>query len=407
MNRCFLVAGLSVGLLTAPLAADHHETALDLDTVIAEHIAAKGGLDAWNEIHSLKLTGEFTAFSKASPFTMIKTRDRNYYLDHVWGDQSVVVGFDGRTAWWDHRFFGKGARLIEGADRAVLERDLDFATPFFDLEAAGHQATLLGPQTFEGQDVVAIQLERADGSKETWYLDASSYLEAARESPGSDFGQPMPQRTFFDDFREVSGVMIPHSVESQWYTRHRVFAIDSIQANVELDDDLFAMPPPFGMERLQSLAGSWAVSIESRQSPAAPFTERRGASAITSHFRGGMLEERWTEPDKTEAIRTLSFDQFRDRYVATLIASDTNSMDILAGTWNEDGALVLDDLVTETPTLMFGLTIYERMRLFDIEADSFKIERESSIDGGDSWAVMQKLTYTRGGDEAPPEEANP
>ena len=55
---------------------------------------------------------------------------------------------------------------------------------------------------------------------------------------------------------------------------------------------------------------------------------------------------------------------------------------------------------------MFGQTIYERMRLYDIEADSFKIERENSVDGGETWAVMQKLAYTRKSDSTQSEEAD-
>ncbi|MCP4204630.1 MAG: DUF1579 domain-containing protein [bacterium] len=398
---------LTLTLAAVPAGAEHHEAAGDVNEIVARHIEAKGGRDAWNAIDSFKLTGEFTAFSKVHPFTVHKTRDRRYHIDHVWGDQSVVIGFDGETPWWDHRFFGKGARKIDGADRAVLERDLDFATPFFDLEASGHTATLLGKQDLEGQEVIAIELQRADESKETWYLDPSSYLEVARDSPGSDFGQPMTQRTFFDSFQEVAGVMIPHYTETQWYTRHRVIDAQAIEVNVDIDDELFLMPAPFGMEKLQNLAGSWTIAVESRQNPAAPFTEREGDSVIEAHFRGGLFEETWTNPNGTQVMRTLSYDQFRERYLVTLIDSSTNAMDILAGGWNEEGALVLDDLVTETPSLLFGLTIYERMRLYDLERDSFKIERESSIDGGETWAVMQKLAYTRKTDSADSAEGAP
>lgn len=387
---------LALGISSPAVRADHHdEGAETLDQVVAKHIAAKGGRDAWNALDSLEATGEYTAFSKVEPFTQRKTRDRKYYMNHAWGDQPVVMGFDGQTAWWDNAFFGKGPRAIEGPDREVLERDLDFATPLFDLESAGHAATLLGAQELDGIDVIAIELQRADESKEIWYLDPSTYLEVGRDSPGSDFGRPMTQRTFFDDFREVAGVMIPFYTETEWYTRHRVMAIASIEVNVEADDSLFSMPPPVGMEKLQSLAGSWNVAMETRESPAAPFTESQGQSTIEGRFRGALFEETWTTPDGNDAIRTLSYDQFRDRYVVTLIDSSNNSMDILAGGWNEDGALELDDVVTETPTLLFGMTIHERMRLYEIGPDSFKLERENSIDGGETWAVKEKSTYSR------------
>ncbi|MFQ5528033.1 MAG: DUF1579 family protein [Thermoanaerobaculia bacterium] len=392
-SRCAALAVAGMWFAVAPVAAEHHEG--NAEDVIARHIEAKGGREAWNAIDNLKLTGDFTAFSKVFPFTLHKTRSRNFHMDHMWGDQLVIMGSDGTQSWSDNRFLKKGATELTGADLAVAERERDFATPLFDIEALGHKATLLGPQDLDGQPVIAVEIERADESKETWYLDPETHLEVARDSPGSDFGRPMTQRTWFDDFQEVAGVLIPHYTETQWYTRHRVVDAARIEANVELDDSMFAMPPPFGMDRLQSLAGSWAVAVEARNNPQAPFTEREQESMIESHFRGAMFEESWTGPTGTSAVRTLSYDQFRDRYVATLINSATGSMDILAGTWNEEGALILDDLVTETPTMMFGLTIYERMKIYDIAEDTFKMERESSVDEGQNWAVMQKLVYSR------------
>lgn len=404
-RRLGVLLTVALGLASTGVWAEHHETGSTLDEIVAKHIEAKGGRDAWSALESLELTGEFTAFSKTSPFTQRKTSDRRFFMDHIWGDQPVVIGFDGETAWWNNGFFGEGARFIDGPDRAVLERELDFATPLFDLESAGHTATLLGRQEVDGIPVIAIELQRSDESKETWYLDPETYLEVARDSPASDFGRPMTQRTFFDDFREVEGVMIPHYTETQWYTRHRVVAVDAVRANVAWEDDAFSMPPPLGMEKLQSLAGTWDVARQTRQNPSAEFTESQGQSTIESHFRGAMFEESWTSPSGIQAIRTLSYDKYRDRYLATLIDSNSSVMDILAGGWNDDGALVLDDHVTQTPSLVFGMTIFERMKLFAIEPDSFKIERENSVDDGETWAVMQKLTYTRRVPADPADEA--
>lgn len=396
MKRFFRLSALFAALLSLPAlpaVADGHEAGVD--EIVARHIEAKGGRDAWGAIHNLKLTGEFTAFSKINPFTQHKTRSRQYHMDHMWGDKMVVIGADGDQIWADNRFMQMGAKPVSGADLPVIERARDFATALFDIEELGHKVELLGHQDLEGQPAIAIALERADGSMETWYLDPETHLEVALDSPASDFGRPMTQRTWFDDFREVSGVMIPHYTETQWYTRHRVIDAETIEANVDLDSSLFAMPPPPGMERFSNLAGTWDVSVQARGNPGAPFSDRQQESVIESHFRGAMFEETWTTANGNQAIRTLSYDQFRDRYLATLIHSGTGALDLLAGTWNDEGALVMDDVVTETPVHMFGMTIYERMKIYDLAEDSFKIERENSVDGGENWAVMQKLVYNR------------
>lgn len=376
-----------------PIAADNHEAA-DVSAIVARHIEAKGGQDAWDAIDSLKYTGEFTAFSIPNPFTMVKTKDRKYHMDHMWGKKKVVMGTDGDAPWWDNHFFGKGAQELSGPDLAVFEREIDFATPFFDIEERGHKVKLLETTELEGQAVVALELERSDGSQETWYLDAETHLEFARDSPASDFGRPMTQRTFFEDFREVSGAMVPHFTETQWYTRDRVMVASKVEANVKPDQKMFSMPAPFGMEKLQKLAGNWKVAVESRQSPSQPWSPSEREATIEKLLAGGMFRESYTTRG-IDVLRTLSFDQYRERYLVTAINSNSNTMDLLAGTWNEGGALELSNVETDTPTLQFGLTIHEKMRFLDLEKDSFRIERESSIDGGENWALTQKLTYTR------------
>ena len=40
--------------------------AMELDDVIARHIEARGGKDAWEAVESMKITGSYTAFSQVS-----------------------------------------------------------------------------------------------------------------------------------------------------------------------------------------------------------------------------------------------------------------------------------------------------------------------------------------------------
>ena len=392
------LATTALTLAAVTLAAHPIEAAgtatMDVNEIVNRHIGAKGGRDAWAAIESLKYTGEFTAFSISNPYTMIKTKDRRYHVDHTWGKKKVVAGTDGGDPWWDNHFFRKGAQPISGADLAVFERELDFATALFDIEARGHKVQLLETTELDGEPVIAIELQRTDESKETWYLHPETYLEFARDSPASDFGRPMTQRTYFDDFREVAGVMLPHFSETQWYTRDRIVNAEKIEANVDLDDGIFSMPPPFGMENLQNLAGSWTVAAESRRSPNQPWAESERSSTISSHLGGAMFRETYSNQG-TDVLRTVSFDQYRNRYLVTAIHSGDNTLDILAGSWNDDGALELSNVETATPSEQFGRTIHQRMRFLDLTEDSFRIERENSIDGGENWALVQKLVYSR------------
>ena len=390
---------LSVCLLL--LAASVPAAAMTVEDVIAKHIEARGGLEAWSKIENLKATGSFTAFSKISPFTLHRERDGSpqggsrYHLDHVLDDKQVTIGYDGETAWWINLWYRTPwAQKMAGQDLKVFMQDVDFESPFFHYRDKGYQVELLGEGDLDGQKALKIQLTRPDESVETWYLDPDTYLEIGYDAEGSDFGRPAPQRAFIEDFREVDGVMIPHYVEKQWYTRNRIMEIEKIETDLEIDDGLFDMPLPGEMNLMQTMVGVWTVKAEQRQSPQAPWQESEMSSTIEARLDGAMLEETFVSPQGVEGIRHLTYDRFKERYRLAQINSYTSHLDVQEGTY-QDGRLTVSNAETDTSWQGFGQTFHQRLSFFDITPDGFKIEAERSVDGGENWFVNYKATYTR------------
>ncbi len=382
-------------LLALLLAVGAPLSAMSVEEVIARHVAARGG-DAWESIESMKLTGTYTAFSKVGPFTLVRKAGDKYRLDCHWNLHPVEIAYDGGEGWQINPMFQLDwAQKISGLDRQILLQDVDFATPFFHYQERGDAVELLGEGDFEGQEVIQVKLTRADGYEETWYFDAETYLEVGRDSMGSDFGQPQPQRTFFDDFRDVSGVRIPHYVESQWYTRTRAMEVEAVELGVEVDDAIFDMPPPTGMDQLLAMAGEWQVKIEQRPQPGAPWSESERTSTFESAMGGAMLRERVTTSQGNQVETTLSYDRFRERYVLTAFNDFTHHMDIEHGTFDEEGRLTFSNVESGTTWTGYGMTFHQRNSYFDITEEGFKAEQETSIDGGENWFVNAKLTYTR------------
>ena len=396
MRRIMIVVA-ACGVLTSSVAL---APAATVEEVIAKHVEARGGREAWDRIETLEVTGEFTAFSKTKPFKLYRKRDNKYYMDHYLNDRLVVIGYDGEQAWQDNHSYKQGAKKIGGADLAVLMRDVDFPTPLFDYEQRGHEVKLLGEVEVDGKPTIGIELTRSDESEETWYLDPATYLEIARDSPGSDSGRPMEQRTWFEDFREVDGVKIPFFAESQWYTRDRVMNIERVEINVEIDDELFRMPAPIGMGSFQAMVGDWKVSAESRGRPGADWRPSGRRSTIEPVLRGALLREEYATSEGDEVVRTLSYDSVREQYRMTEISSSNGFLDILEGELDEDGRLVVSNMETGTPAKQFGMTIHGRISIFDVTDDGFKLEYEVTIDGGENWWVALKSTYERTADLA-------
>ncbi len=389
---------LSIGLLALLLTAGAPLSATTVEEVIARHLAARGG-DGWESIESMKLTGSYTAFSKVGPFTLVRKTGDKYRLDCHWNLHPVEIAYDGEQGWQINPMFQLDwAQKISGLDRQILLQDVDFATPFFHYRERGDTVELLDKVDFEGQEVIQLKLRRPDGFEETWYLDPETYLEVGRDSMGSDFGQPQPQRTFFDDFRQVAGVTIPHYVESQWYTRTRVMEIESVELDVEVDEAIFRMPPPAGMDKLLPLAGEWQVKVEQRPQPGAPWAESERTSTVEVSMGRAMLRERVTTSQGNQVETTLSYDRFRERYLLTAFNDFTNHMDIQEGHFDGEGRLTFSNVETGTTWSGYGMTFHSRNSYFDLRDEGFMVEQETSIDGGENWFVNAKLTYTRKAD---------
>jgi hypothetical protein len=303
----------------------------------------------------------------------------------------MSVGYDGTTAWEDS---GQGAEKRDGLDLAIILRDADFATPFFDHEKRGYEIDLIGESDFEGLSAIALSVKRGDGSEEVWYLDPDTYLEMARTSPGSDWLGEVPRTTYYDDFREVEGVMIPFYTESQWYTRDRIFEVKNVEINLALDDDMFELPLPPGMKPLISLIGEWDVALETRSQPGAEWESSERKSRIESQLGGGVLQEQY-ESDGIAVLRTFTYDRFAEQYRFTTIDARRTHMNVQEGKFGEDGRLTASNVDSGTTWSGFGMTFHGRFSLFDITEDGFLAETESSIDGGENWFVNGKATYTR------------
>jgi hypothetical protein len=190
--------------------------------------------------------------------------------------------------------------------------------------------------------------------------------------------------------------MIPHYVESQWYTRDRVMMVEEVELNLDIDDGLFKIPAPNGMGPFVGLVGSWKVKTSTRQQPGAPWQETEREGDIEALMRGALMQERFTTDGGTEVIWTLSFDSFHEKYRYTVIDSRRNQLDVREGTFDDEENLLLSNVETGTTWSGFGMTFNARVTMFDIAEDSFKAHTEISTDGGENWFLAAKREYTRG-----------
>jgi hypothetical protein len=385
------LGGLLPWLGLAPASAEP----LTTEQVVARHIAARGGVEAWARVESLTLRGNFTAFSEVGPFTLHRQRPDRLFLDHQMGKNRVILGFDGHQAWWINPLYGiDWAIEMAAPDTAVTMADAHFVNPIFEAEAQGHQVELIGEEDFDGEDTYHLKVTLASGAEEHWYLSRDTFLEFARTYTASDFGNPLPGRRYFADFRTVGGLTLPHRIEDEFGTRHRVMEVESVQVNPNLDAVRFAMPIPEGMAALAPLVGEWAVTVSLSPYPGAPPVDLPGSATLRSLFDGGLLEEELVytlQGSKIVNRRHWSYDRFGKVYRLLTYDNFSYHPGLSEGTL-EEGVLTL---LSKTPWQQQGQSQLDRRKVSEISAAGFTVVEEVSNDGGESWQPGVRLRYER------------
>ena len=221
---------------------------LTAEQVIEKHIAARGGAERWSEVSSLRFTGVYSAFSEESPFELVRLRGDRYRLDFEMLGGPAIRARDAQTAWWRHALLQpEPVPVGEHPYRAQLERESVFGPLLLGWAERGLEVTLSGQSEVNGIATIDLDVTLPDGGKETWHLDAQTFLEVAVDSSIYDFTQfegPTAQRAFYSDFREVDGLVLPFRIDTEFGARLEEMRVDSVEVGIAVDPARVAAPPP-------------------------------------------------------------------------------------------------------------------------------------------------------------------
>ncbi len=366
-----------------------------VDDIIAKHLKAHGDLDKWDKVESMKITGRFTAFSVEDDFYAIKTKDGKYYSELQLGKHGVIEAFDGKTGWtidpWQDFSF---PRELNKNERNVFIQKAEFFTPFYKYKENGCTAELLGKQVVDGVEVYAIKLERPNGFVETWYLDADTYLEYKRESRWVDFAYGVPAETYFDDFRNIDGIIIPFFSEKTFWQRNRIIQIENIELNGEFDQNIFVMPRSNQIEKLNFLIGDWGVRINMWSRRANRWYKADSTNSKIEYIATNLIQENISFIDHfvQSNITNFSFNASSGNYFSTVYSGFSSEFQVFNGNFT-DSTFVLQNINMSCDSSDASIQI--KATYSEISKDSFVIDVSQSNDNGINWMPGPQLVYGR------------
>lgn len=229
-------------LLAAPAAAE------TLDEILARHFEALGGREKIAAVQSARFSGKQVAGAMEIPLTIAWKRPNRMRVEFTMQGMTGIQAFDGTVGWMVMPFLGKTEpEAMSPEDLAQVAEQADVVEgALFDWQDKGHQVELVGRESVEGTDAWKLKVTRKGGGTDLLWLEVESMLAFKAESKRIRGGQEMEVESSIGDYKEVGGLLFPHSIEQRpkGAPAGATIVFDRIELDVELDDAQFAMPAP-------------------------------------------------------------------------------------------------------------------------------------------------------------------
>lgn len=232
----------AVVALTASFSA---AAELSLEEVIDKHIEALGGLETIRSVDAMKMTGKMTMGPMEMPIVMEMKRPQQVRMEFTMQGMTGVRAYDGETAWTVMPFMGKTTAEPMPADEARQMAEMaDIDGDFVDWKTKGHQVELVGKEDLDGTDAYHLRVTKESGDVHEVYLDADYFLEISRRTKTTMQGADVVVTTEVGDYKEVGGLMLPHSMAQSFEGAPgaMTIAIENIELNPAISGERFAMP---------------------------------------------------------------------------------------------------------------------------------------------------------------------
>ncbi len=236
------LAGVAAGLLAAAAAAG--QTA---DELIEKNIAARGGLEKIRAVQSMRLTGKMTMGEETVPSVLELKRPNKSRWEFTIGGRTAVQAFDGKSGWTIMPFEGKTEpEEMSAEDEKEVEQQADMDGPLVDYKAKGSRIELVGHDPALRPEDWKLKVTLKSGEVRFVYLDSKTYLQTLSVMTRKLDGSDVEIRSRISDYREVGGLMLPHSFSASAGrgAPPQTLTFDRIELNVPIDDSRFRMPGP-------------------------------------------------------------------------------------------------------------------------------------------------------------------
>jgi hypothetical protein len=217
---------------------------MSVDDVVEKYIDARGGREALASLRSLKMVGDLKTGDATVPLTIVIEKPQHVRIEYDLVGKKLIQASDGKTAWQLNTTFPDARPVtIDMKEAGPINHWADVDGPLVDFKEKGHQVEYLGKEDLVGGKAHKLQVRLISGEVWQIYLSADTYHEVKRTNKRTIKYKIRDVSTYFTNFREVEGVMLPTEIEGLGLDGTPFTIIfDRFEANTETAPEMFGLP---------------------------------------------------------------------------------------------------------------------------------------------------------------------
>ena len=224
-------------LLLAAIATVGFTYAQTVDEIVAKHVEAIGGLEAWKKVNSRVTTG--TIKIQGAEIGVSQT-----VLNGKGSRQDITaMGMNGYqivtpSAGWNFMPFQgqKAPEPITADDLKEAQDELDIQGSLVDYKTKGHTVEYLGTDDVEGVDALKLKETLKSGKVETIFLDPKTYYIIRVIAKQKANGKEVDVTTNLSNYQKLpEGIMVPWSIGLPFGE----MVISKVEINKPVDENIF------------------------------------------------------------------------------------------------------------------------------------------------------------------------
>jgi hypothetical protein len=209
--------------------------------VVARHIAAIGGLEAYRAIQSIHVRGRFAVPAQGivAAFELFTARPaRMLYRVTVPGVGRIETGFDGRAGWLVNPI--AGPELLTGRQLAETAEDAWFDAPLRESTRV-RALTTVALTEFDGRPAHKVRVQFHAGPEQHEYFDVETGLQIGAEANRATPQGIVPTVTILRDYRRFGTLLQATTFVQRAMGFEQVVTLTSCEYDT-VADSVFEMP---------------------------------------------------------------------------------------------------------------------------------------------------------------------